>query len=324
MDYYGKALPLAGVTVRLNEEASVDMVKKEAPDAVVLAAGSVPAFPGFCRVPGAMTAADALHGAETGDNPLILGGGLIGAETADFLSEKGKKVTLLEMLPDIAKDMEGRTRRYLMLRLKERAVTILTGTQVLEITAERAVRAPRHGGSPYARSSLVRAVRRGTFPPHVSPAGRRGACKKDDCRHALFSPLPAVRARCRPFSDLVPSGVHHPEHGARHVGREPVCAVAVLHAAGAGQYFRLLRHGRGMVPLFFRFAKSGAAPCGGGRRSCLRRTGKAVCPLSASCRKKTRASPGNGQSTGPAGKKRRRTEQFGSEQKSPERNASGL
>ena len=141
MDYYGKALPLAGVTVRLNEEASVDMVKKEAPDAVVLAAGSVPAFPGFCRVPGAMTAADALHGAETGDNPLILGGGLIGAETADFLSEKGKKVTLLEMLPDIAKDMEGRTRRYLMLRLKERAVTILTGTQVLEITAERAVRA---------------------------------------------------------------------------------------------------------------------------------------------------------------------------------------
>lgn len=138
--YYDKALALAGVTVRLNEEATADLIRKEAPDAVVLAAGSQPAFPGFCRVPGAMTASDALHGAETGENPLILGGGLIGAETADFLSGKGKKVTLLEMLPDIAKDMEGRTRRYLLLRLKERAVAMLTGTQVLEITPERMVR----------------------------------------------------------------------------------------------------------------------------------------------------------------------------------------
>lgn len=140
MGYYEKALALAGVTVRLNEEVTVDTVKQEAPEAVVLAAGSQPAFPGFCRVPGAMTASDALHGAETGENPLIIGGGLIGAETADFLSEKGKKVTLLEMLPDIAKDMEGRTRRYLLLRLKDRAVTILTGTQVQEITPERTVR----------------------------------------------------------------------------------------------------------------------------------------------------------------------------------------
>ena len=140
MGYYEKALELAGVTVRLNEEVTVDTVKREAPEAVVLAAGSQPAFPGFCRVPGAMTASDALHGAETGENPLILGGGLIGAETADFLSEKGKKVTLLEMQPDIAKDMEGRTRRYLLLRLKDRAVTIFTSTQVQEITPERMVR----------------------------------------------------------------------------------------------------------------------------------------------------------------------------------------
>ncbi len=138
--YYGKALPLAGVDVRLNGEATVDLIKKENPDAVILATGSIPAFPSFCRVPGSMTASDALHGAETGKNPLVLGGGLIGVETADFLSERGKNVTVLEMLSAIAKDMETRTRRYLLLRLMERGVTILTDTQVLEITAERAVR----------------------------------------------------------------------------------------------------------------------------------------------------------------------------------------
>ncbi len=140
MNYYEKALALVGVHVRLNEEAGVELVKSEQPEVVVLATGSQPVFPGFCRVPGAMTASDALHGADTGDNPLVLGGGLIGAETSDLLSEQGKHVTLLEMQPDIAKDMEGRTRRYLLLRLKERKTTILTSTQVLEITPERAVR----------------------------------------------------------------------------------------------------------------------------------------------------------------------------------------
>ena len=42
--------------------------------------------------------------------------------------------------PDIARDMEVRTRRYLLIRLKERAVNMLTGTQVMEITSERTVR----------------------------------------------------------------------------------------------------------------------------------------------------------------------------------------
>jgi len=138
--YFEKALQEAGVVIRLNEEATAESLKAEQADSIILATGSTPVFPGFCRVPGAMVAADALHGAETGSNPLVLGGGLIGAETADLLAAQGKQVTLLEMLPDIAKDMEGRTRRYLLLRLKEHGVAILTGTQVLEITEERAVK----------------------------------------------------------------------------------------------------------------------------------------------------------------------------------------
>lgn len=138
--YYEAAFRKAGVTVRLDEEATLESLKAENADAIILATGSAPVFPGFCKVPGAMVAADALHGAETGDRPLVIGGGLIGAETADLLSAQGRKVTLLEMLPDIAKDMEARTRRYLLLRLRENGVAILTGTQVLEITQDRDVR----------------------------------------------------------------------------------------------------------------------------------------------------------------------------------------
>lgn len=160
-EYFGPAMEEAGVRIRLGEEATAESLRAEGADRIILATGSLPVLPGFCRVPGAMVAADALHGAETGENPLVLGGGLIGAETADLLALQGKKVTLLEMMPEIAKDMETRTRRYLMGRLKENGVAILTKTQVLEISPERTVRIKdEHGRERMlpAFSSIVVAV----------------------------------------------------------------------------------------------------------------------------------------------------------------------
>lgn len=81
-----------------------------------------------------MTADRVLSGAVApGTKVLIMGGGLIGCETAEFLAERGHAVTVLEMQPEVARDMEGRTRRYMMPRLKKYGVTLLTGTQVLHI-----------------------------------------------------------------------------------------------------------------------------------------------------------------------------------------------
>ena len=39
---------------------------------------------------------------------LVIGGGLVGLEPADFLSAQGKRVTLVEMLPDVGADMVGK------------------------------------------------------------------------------------------------------------------------------------------------------------------------------------------------------------------------
>jgi pyruvate/2-oxoglutarate dehydrogenase complex dihydrolipoamide dehydrogenase (E3) component len=66
-----------------------------------------------------------------GPKVLIIGGGGIGAETADFLSEKGKEVTLVEMREGIALDLVGHLQYFLNLRLKEKNVRILTSTEVL-------------------------------------------------------------------------------------------------------------------------------------------------------------------------------------------------
>lgn len=73
-------------------------------EAVVCATGSEPVIP---QVPGidktiaidALTAID--HEEKLGKRIVIIGGGLIGSETALDLAEKGHDVTLVEMLPQI-------------------------------------------------------------------------------------------------------------------------------------------------------------------------------------------------------------------------------
>jgi 2,4-dienoyl-CoA reductase (NADPH2) len=72
-------------------------------------------------------------GTEIGQKILVVGGGGAGAEIADFLSDMVKEVTLVEMLEIIAADLVTHMQHYLGQRLKEKGVTILTSTRVLEV-----------------------------------------------------------------------------------------------------------------------------------------------------------------------------------------------
>jgi len=75
---------------------------------------------------------------------LIVGGGLIGAETADFLGEHGHQVTIVEMLPKIALDEEPATRHFLLERLRNYRVKMETGV-VVEEFLEDGVLGKRNG-----------------------------------------------------------------------------------------------------------------------------------------------------------------------------------
>jgi pyruvate/2-oxoglutarate dehydrogenase complex dihydrolipoamide dehydrogenase (E3) component len=68
-----------------------------------------------------------------GKRVLVVGGSGIGTETADYLSEMGKEVTVVEMLGEIASDFVSHLRYYLSHRLAEKGVTILTSTKVKEL-----------------------------------------------------------------------------------------------------------------------------------------------------------------------------------------------
>ena len=121
-----------GVKVELGSEATAEVVLKAQPDAVVVATGvtrSVPKLPGI-EMAKVVDAADVLTGkAQVGATVVIMGGGIVGCETAEFLADKGKKVTIVEMLDNLASGMERRHKEYLLQRLDLLGVTILKSTK---------------------------------------------------------------------------------------------------------------------------------------------------------------------------------------------------
>ena len=130
------------VNIRLNTPLTKALVLEENPDKVIIATGAKPIIPNIpgTNLPNVVLAEDVLRGrSDTGLNVLIAGGGMIGAETASYLSTQCKaSVGLVEMRPDIGLDMEGGVRDDLKDVLNKYFVKIMTQTQVVEITGEGA------------------------------------------------------------------------------------------------------------------------------------------------------------------------------------------
>jgi len=65
---------------------------------------------------------------------VIIGGGLVGCETALWLALLGKEVTVVEILPEVATAIFRPSRIMLLDLLKAKKGQILTGTRAEEIT----------------------------------------------------------------------------------------------------------------------------------------------------------------------------------------------
>ena len=136
IDYLVKRVETLGVAIEMGKAFTPDMLDPEKPDAVVVATGASPQFPDWQGIEesGALSVDDALSGrVDIGDKVLVVGGGGTGAEIADYLSEAGKTVTLVEMLEDIASDLVNHLQYYLKQRLDEKGVTIHTSSKVKEL-----------------------------------------------------------------------------------------------------------------------------------------------------------------------------------------------
>ncbi len=140
--WYKTEMDVLKPDIRTGMAATAELVSKEKPDVAIIATGSTPVFP---DIPGAekmrmITAPDLLLGKEDSrEKVLVLGGGLIGCETALWLAQRGKKVTLVELLNDILTagiPVQHMNRLMLVDLLKFHGVEVRTSLSLVEI-AER-------------------------------------------------------------------------------------------------------------------------------------------------------------------------------------------
>jgi 2,4-dienoyl-CoA reductase (NADPH2) len=71
--------------------------------------------------------------AEVGGSVVVVGGGQVGCETAEFLERLGHNVTLVEMRDELAPDETMLPRAALLEGLAETRIETLTGTRVVEV-----------------------------------------------------------------------------------------------------------------------------------------------------------------------------------------------
>ncbi len=136
IDYMVSQIEKAGVEVKLSTDATTETIIEGNPDAVVIATGGTPTMP---DIPGigksnVVVAQDVLSGKfKAGQNVVIIGGGMVGCETGHYLVERGKTVTIIEILKRVANDMFFMARRRLVNSLRSRKVTLLTSATCEEI-----------------------------------------------------------------------------------------------------------------------------------------------------------------------------------------------
>jgi len=128
---YAHFCEMEGVEIRLNTRVDRAYAEKEAPDALIVAAGSeplIPPIPGLREAPNMIPAEDYyLRKDEIGDAAIVLGGGLVGCELAVCLAREGKKVHLVEMRDQLCPDANVRYRPLLMAELEKCHVAVHTG-----------------------------------------------------------------------------------------------------------------------------------------------------------------------------------------------------
>ncbi len=137
------------IDVRLNTPATIENVLAEKPDAVIIAGGSTPILPKFkgAETNNVLWVGDAYKDLSCiGENVLIVGAGNTGAETALSLTKDGKKVTLVDMMPeDKIRPQWSVGLGYL---LEEYGAKFVFETGLSSITAEGALVKPK-GGEEY-------------------------------------------------------------------------------------------------------------------------------------------------------------------------------
>ncbi len=131
LSYLGHQVDKSNISLTLGLKADLNIIKDINPDIVIVAVGAERFIPDIQGVngPNVFHAEEIIIGnGKIGEKVIVLGGGQVGCETAWFLADKGKKVSIIEMLDEIAPKVPPASRNHLLTKLDELRVNIITNT----------------------------------------------------------------------------------------------------------------------------------------------------------------------------------------------------
>ena len=137
--YMETQIKKSDVQVTFNKTATAENIAAGTYDKIILAAGSKPFMPPIEGIEFAGSSGDFLTGVKKpGKKVVVIGGGLVGCETAAYMKEMAEEVTIVEMLDDILKIADHCLNNDQALRdlLKERQVGVIGSAKVTKITPD--------------------------------------------------------------------------------------------------------------------------------------------------------------------------------------------
>lgn len=128
-----------GIDVRLNTIVTEEVLKDINPDEVIVASGADPIklnVPGV-DLPKGTNSHEVLAGkADIKGNVVVIGGGLVGLEVAEYLSRKVDSIKVVEMLDEVAKDLGQLRKICVMENLYMEGIQSITNAKCVEINEE--------------------------------------------------------------------------------------------------------------------------------------------------------------------------------------------
>lgn len=131
-----------GVKFVKAEVTSAQDVEKYNADQIIVATGAHQSLPPIngADLGNIVWAEDVLSGEElVGESIAIIGGGLVGTETAQYLSEKGKKVTIIEMTDTIGNGIGPTFAGHIFEYISKRNVQLIPSAKIVEIMKDKVI-----------------------------------------------------------------------------------------------------------------------------------------------------------------------------------------
>lgn len=150
VNYLSRQLDKMGVKVETGKEVTPQIVDRVKPEVIVVATGAAPLIP---NIPGienekVVTAVDLHLGKKkAGREVIVVGASLVGCDSALYLAQEGKKVTIVKMRSgtEVASEINMISRAALLSMLAEKGVTILTNMTIKKFTAQGLIVTDKEG-----------------------------------------------------------------------------------------------------------------------------------------------------------------------------------